>query len=278
MNFQITCLNNDTVGMDKGMWGEHGVSYLVEHGQDRILFDTGTSWEIVAHNIKTLDLPPEGISHIVLSHGHYDHTGGLMGALDWISGPTVVADPLLFNRKISRNPKTGEEHEIGIPHSREKVAEKASLLLTEEAVEIAPGITVTGRIPRNTRYEKTPDYMLVEMEDERKQDIMLDDRSIVLETEKGLVLLTGCCHAGLINTLQYVRSRFQQPVYAAIGGIHLVGASQERIERTIEALATDFPLAEMYFNHCTGLPATIALTNAFGERVKPCLAGSQLEF
>ncbi len=278
MIFRITCLNNDAVGMDSGMWGEHGISYLIEKGDSRILFDTGTSWEILAHNLDKKNLSLSSISHIVLSHGHYDHTGGLLWVLSQTQKPTLVADSLIFNQKYARRDNSDKLIEIGIPYTRQQIEEKAHLLLTDEMVEILPGITVTGRIPRLTSFEKAPQSMLVEMNGEMQPDTLQDDRSIVLQTEKGLVLLTGCCHAGLINTLTEIRSRFAKPIFAITGGIHLVGANAERVQKTIDALRDEFKPAEMYFNHCTGHDAIIALSNAFGEQVKPCLAGAVLEF
>ena len=196
MTFRITCLNNDTVRMDKGMWGEHGVSYLIEKDNDRILFDTGTSWEIVKHNLKEMGIQLNDVTQIVLSHGHYDHTGGLMGALEQIQQPRLVADPLIFNKKFSRNLDTGELHEIGMPYACELVQDKASLLLTREPVALRPGMTVTGRVTCQTGFEQTPQNMLVEVDGALEQDTLPDDRSMILATDKGLVLLTGCCHAG----------------------------------------------------------------------------------
>jgi 7,8-dihydropterin-6-yl-methyl-4-(beta-D-ribofuranosyl)aminobenzene 5'-phosphate synthase len=106
----------------------------------------------------------------------------------------------------------------------------------------------------------------------------MDDRSIVLNTEKGLVLLCGCCHAGIINTLNYVRSISRQKIHAVIGGIHLVGAKPTRIDSTLGELQNIFQPDEMYFNHCTGRQAIVALTQTFGERVKPYVAGQELVF
>ena len=278
MRIRITCLINDSVGMEGFFWGEHGVSYLIETGGRYLLFDTGSSWEVLHHNLQQLKLNLNDISYIVLSHGHYDHTGGLMGVLSQSHYPTIVADPLLFNRKVSRNSETGEMREIGIPHSRVQVEALADLHLTIEPAEVLPGVTVTGRIPRLTNFEPTPPHMLTEVEGRLEPDWLLDDRSMVVDLGDRLVLLSGCCHSGLINTLLYVETMFGKPLATVAGGIHLNGAKPERIERTIGALQTHFQPDLLYFNHCTGLEATAALMNVFGERVKPFLVGTVLEY
>jgi 7,8-dihydropterin-6-yl-methyl-4-(beta-D-ribofuranosyl)aminobenzene 5'-phosphate synthase len=110
-------------------------------------------------------------------------------------------------------------------------------------------------------------------------DPIPDDRSLVLQTEKGLVLLLGCCHAGLINTLYYVRDQFAQPVRAVLGGSHLKPAGAQQLERTIQVLQQEFDSVEVCaLNHCTGFDALAALRQVWGRRVQPLLAGNVLEF
>lgn len=278
MNLRISCLANDSVGMDRPFWGEHGASYLIEAGEKRILFDTGTSWEILQHNLNELHMDLNGVSQVILSHGHYDHTGGLMGVLQHTDHPVLLGDPLVFNRKISRNPENGQEHDIGLPYTRAQVEALADVRLSKEAVDVLPGIRVTGRIPRVTGYEQIPPHMLIELDGGMQPDPLLDDRSVVIDLGGSLVLLCGCCHAGIINTLMYVDAMYHKPLKAVIGGIHLSGAKPERIERTVQELRTRFVPEKLHFNHCTGLHATAALLNAFGDQVDPCLAGAQLEY
>ena len=278
MKLRISCLANDSVGMDKPFWGEHGASYLLETNGARILFDTGTTWDILQHNLKILDLNLGGVSQVILSHGHYDHTGGLLGVLQHTQHPLLLGDPLVFNRKVSRNSKTGQDHEIGVPHSRHQLEELSEVRLSVEPVEVLPGIMVTGRIPRLTDYEHIPPSMLAEIDGTLQPDPLLDDRSIVIDLGDSLVLLCGCCHAGIINTLMYTDDLYHKPFKAVIGGIHLSGAKAERIERTVQELKHRFKPEMLHFNHCTGLQATASLINAFGDRVDPCLSGSQLEY
>jgi 7,8-dihydropterin-6-yl-methyl-4-(beta-D-ribofuranosyl)aminobenzene 5'-phosphate synthase len=275
---QITCLDNDCVSMRGGFWGEHGLSFLIEIADCQILFDTGTSAEILSHNLDILDKDLHTVTHLVLSHGHRDHTGSLEWALQKTNSPTLVADPLVFENKVFRNKKSGEIRSIGSPITRDQAALRASLMLTAEEFQVAPGVYVTGRIPRRTEFEKIPNEMLVERDGVVSPDSLEDDRSIVITGDRGLVVVCGCCHAGLINTLLYVREHHTGAIHAILGGIHLVGASHDRIESTIHSLKYDFKPETLYLNHCTGNEAYFALQAAFGEAVKPYPAGMILEF
>jgi 7,8-dihydropterin-6-yl-methyl-4-(beta-D-ribofuranosyl)aminobenzene 5'-phosphate synthase len=108
--------------------------------------------------------------------------------------------------------------------------------------------------------------------------MFMDDRSVVLDSEKGLILVCGCCHAGIINTIMHVKKIYQKPVCSVIGGIHLHGANEERISKTLERIRDNFNIESFYFNHCTGDEAYAAFKCELGTRVKPFLAGDRLEF
>jgi 7,8-dihydropterin-6-yl-methyl-4-(beta-D-ribofuranosyl)aminobenzene 5'-phosphate synthase len=275
---QITCLDNDCVAMRGGFWGEHGLSFLIESPDCQVLFDTGTSSEILSHNLGRFEKDLHSISHLVLSHGHRDHTGGLDWVLTEAHSPKLIGDPQVFENKVSRNKDSGEIRSVGSPLSRDQAALRSTLMLTAEEFRIARQVYVTGRIPRITDFEKIPDEMLVEKDGVLEPDQLPDDRSMVITTDSGLVVVCGCCHAGLINTLLYIREHHPGSIHAILGGIHLKGASPDRIERTIQALSDDFKPEHLYLNHCTGDEAYFALQAAFGECVKPCPAGTVLEF
>jgi 7,8-dihydropterin-6-yl-methyl-4-(beta-D-ribofuranosyl)aminobenzene 5'-phosphate synthase len=275
--FSITCLVNDHVNMEGGFWGEHGLSMLIESHEVCLLFDTGTSADILSHNLRVLKRDLKDVTHIVLSHGHYDHTGGLQWVLSQVSSPQIIADPATFDKKFSREEKKAAVS-TGSPLSREQVEKSGNLHVTVEPYRIAPNITVTGWIPRLTTYETTPSTFYIEAEGKLEHDQVLDDRSIVLETERGLVLVCGCCHAGLINTLMHIKESFNRPILAVVGGIHLIGASANRISKTQSALRDEFSPESLHLNHCTGDEAYTSMKCLMGTRVKPFLAGDRLEF
>jgi 7,8-dihydropterin-6-yl-methyl-4-(beta-D-ribofuranosyl)aminobenzene 5'-phosphate synthase len=279
MNTQlrITCLVNDSVMLYSKFWGEHGLAFLIETDTDTVLFDTGTSPEILAHNLEILNRDLSQVHNIVLSHGHTDHTGALDWALARTENPRLIAAPGVFTERFST--LDGSFSSIGMPLSRAEVEERSKLTLTEETFTIAAGIALTGDVPRRNTYELPDRRMMVKQDDSYVVDTFIDDRSLVLDTPDGLVLLAGCCHAGIINTLDYVRSTFNRPVVAVVGGIHMKGAGQERIERTIETIQRDYPtIVHFYLNHCTGDEAVRAFEQAFGERVSACPAGLEMVF
>jgi 7,8-dihydropterin-6-yl-methyl-4-(beta-D-ribofuranosyl)aminobenzene 5'-phosphate synthase len=275
---KITCLVNDSVNMDSGCWGEHGLSFLIETPHNNILFDAGSSPEILAHNLKTLKIKLDTVSYLVLSHGHYDHTGALEWLLGEMKSPSVIADPGTFDLKYYQSQGDKKLHSIGSPLSRKQIELKAKLHVTVEPYTIAEGIYLTGWIPRVTDFENVPKHFVTEQEGELVPDNFLDDRSLVLDTDKGLILVCGCCHAGIINTILHVRKIYAKPVYSVVGGIHLFGATEERISKTLGRIRDTFNIHSYYFNHCTGDEAYAAFKCELGTRVKPFLAGDHLEF
>jgi 7,8-dihydropterin-6-yl-methyl-4-(beta-D-ribofuranosyl)aminobenzene 5'-phosphate synthase len=274
--FRISCLDNDSVKIFNSFWGEHGLSFLVERDDRMILFDAGTTAAVMDHNLRLFEKDQSGVSHIVLSHAHYDHTGGLDWVLDQTQNPILVADPDLYLERISS--RDGQIKPTGIPVKKEKVESRSQVVITTELCRIGEGITVTGRIPRLNPYEKGNPKMLIRRGGELETDNFIDDRSLVLEVEDGLVVLLGCCHAGLINTLVYVKERFSAPIKAVIGGTHLLEASPEQLAWTIGELKEKFQPEQMFLNHCTGFNAMVAFRNALGSKLHEMPAGEVLEF
>lgn len=274
---RITCLVNDYVMLYQKFWGEHGLAFLVETGEDTVLFDTGTSEEILAHNLAELETDLSVVKNIVLSHGHTDHTGALEWTLAHTHRPRLIAAPGVFTGKFST--LDGEFSPVGILLTEEEVTAQSELILTEELYTVVPGVFVTGDVPRRNNYELPDSRMMVADGDGYAVDTFVDDRSLVLDTPEGLVVLAGCCHAGIINTLDYVRETFARPVSAVVGGIHMKGASEERITKTIETIRSSYPtISAFYLNHCTGEEAIRAFEAAFPGQVHPCPACLQMAF
>lgn len=275
----IQCLLENSVQRGSGLWGEHGVAFMIETPAGRILFDTGQSGEVLVHNAALMDIDLGQIDALVISHAHYDHTGGLERFLEFARpGIPLFAAPGLFQERFTR--KDDRSNAIGLKLSRSQLSHSVDLRLNADPVEILPGVWTTGEIIDRSEFEgRSPNHYTYE-NGEWQPDPYRDDLSLVLETKDGLVVLCGCCHAGLLNTLAQIQRVFSRRIKAVIGGTHLTSATQADLNHAIDVLRGDGQetAIDLYPNHCTGERAYFALAQAFGSRVQPCPAGTVLAF
>lgn len=273
---RITVLVENTAsGHD--LLAEHGLAFWIEFGRHRVLFDTGQG-NVLSGNAHQLGVRLELTDAVILSHGHYDHTGGLPNLLQTRPRPKVYAHPAAFQSKYARN-TDGTVRNIGIPSLDEsKVRQKAhELIWTNGPTEICPGLFVTGKIPRVTDFEDTGGPFFLDQQC-HQPDPLIDDQAVYFDSSEGTVVLLGCAHAGVINTLQYIRQLTDhKPIHALMGGMHLMNASRERIHRTVESLE-QFEIDLLAPAHCTGMVATTELCTAFANTCLPCAVGATMEF
>jgi 7,8-dihydropterin-6-yl-methyl-4-(beta-D-ribofuranosyl)aminobenzene 5'-phosphate synthase len=267
----ITCLTENSAQRGSQYWGEHGLAFLIETDQGRVLFDTGQTDTVLLHNLGILKRSLHEIDAVALSHAHNDHTGGLPTVLARRPGLPVYANPDIGRPRYSMRDE--RYRYIGLPLPMDALAQMADLRLSAEPAQILPGVWTTGEIRERPDVDGSSPRHKVPGSDGWQADQYLDDLSLVLETPSGLVLLCGCCHAGLLNTLAHVRRMFSGEIIAVVGGTHLESVAGSVLEHVVTQLR-GYGSLRYYLNHCSGERAFVALTQAFGERqVQPFPAG-----
>ncbi|MDH7598252.1 MAG: MBL fold metallo-hydrolase [Sedimentisphaerales bacterium] len=275
-NIRITVLVEDS-SPRLDLVAEHGLSIWVEAYGLKILFDTGQSNAFLA-NGRRLGIPVESADALVVSHGHYDHTGGLryLGDMDLPSG--IFLHPAALQARFRR--LDGPAHKpIGMPpaarRSIERMAEK--VIYTNGPHPITRQIGITGQIPRQIPFEDVGGPFFLDPHLTRL-DQVLDDQAMWIQTGKGLIVILGCAHAGVVNTIQTIKALTGfQDFRAVIGGMHLTSASTEGLEATTEALQA-FDIQAIMPCHCTGPEATGFMARKLGSLVKPIATGSEILF
>ena len=254
------------------------MSVLIEESDKVTLFDTGQSGEVLLHNMQELNIDPHRITKIVLSHGHYDHTGGLQALLALIGPRPIYGHPDIFNPRFSER-LDGSLKPVDMPVSKADLTD-VSWHLDAQPIGVTDSVFTTGEIPRVESLEDAGDERLKVCSsstcDTLIKDPLKDDMSLVVKTSKGLVILLGCCHAGVINTLNHIEQTFPgQEIVAMMGGTHLAKASEARLKATEKRIAN---MPKIGFSHCTGLPVSARFLTRFPEQAFVFQVGSTLEF
>lgn len=270
VSLKVTILVDNHAG--PGLTSEHGLAFWIETGSTNILFDTGQGTALEP-NAAALGVDLAAAHLVVLSHGHYDHTGGLPLVLGKAAQARVHCHPGVFGPRFSI--RDGAARAIGMPAPAQaalKALPRLRLAQETRGVRWSEHLGLTGAVPRRAPFEDTGGPFFLD-DGGRQPDPIDDDQAMWARTRDGLVVITGCCHSGLLNTLERVRAvAGAGRIHAIIGGFHLSAASEHRMAKTIEGLRAHDP-ARLIPCHCTGDGAVAALQAAFGDRVTPGATG-----
>lgn len=269
-NLKITTLS--TMLANRGI-GEWGYSALVEVDGKQILFDTGRRPETVLNNAEELGIDLSKVEDVFLSHNHGDHTGGLLTLRERLKtqNPKAisrihVAEGIFAQRVNFRNRMLEKKEQLE--------AQGVEFIVYKENIELFPGVWITGPIERKHPEKNYGGKWKIATKDGEKIDNIPEDQSLVINTKKGFVVIAGCGHAGIINTLEHTKSKIQdQNTYAIIGGFHLVSATDQQLEWTAEHLS-QFGVEKILGAHCTGINSLYALKQLLDLKREDAVVGS----
>lgn len=277
MDLRITTLIENNPDDKNELCFEHGLSLLIEADGKRILFDTGQSGDFIK-NAGALNQNLENLDFVIISHGHYDHSGGFEKLIENVKKvPKLVVGEEFFRPKY----KTVSENEYkfnGVSFSEDYISEKEILLnkVKEDIVYLTEHIIVFHHFKQSNDFEKRNSKFFYKENSHYSADEFDDEISLGIVTEKGLVVILGCSHVGVVNILNTIQERVSSPIYAVIGGTHLVEASAERIQKTIESLK-NMKIQLVAVSHCTGEDGIRSIGREFKEKFLYNNTGKMIE-
>ncbi len=284
-SLRVVVVIEDTVPYESGLLGAHGISFYIEAKNEdaimRVLFDVGQSPDALISNMQKLNINLQDIDAIVLSHCHYDHTRGLVRIIESIGKEEIriIAHPSIFRLNFITQPYLRHVG-MDMTDSKERIEEAGGRpFLTSDPLELMGGLMTTGEVQRVTDFEDVGIDLKTISDGKIVEDKMMDDISLVAcVKDKGIVVMTGCSHAGIVNIVRHaVRLAGVEQIAGIMGGFHLIEASEERITKTVKALK-EFNISMISAGHCTGKRAQQELRAAFGDRWKDMGSGVEYRF
>ena len=274
---KITVLVTNVAGDPHLGDGEWGYSALVEVDGHKILYDTGASSDMVLKNAKALNIDLSDVEDVVLSHNHWDHVGGLMSLRRELSKTNpramsrVHVGARIFEPRLN---EAGEDHNGLRLIKAEYLSTGGVFIIHDKPTELYPGVWLTGPVPRpNAEKNWSPGLSLVTAQG-RVEDNVPEDSALVFDTNEGIVILTGCGHAGIINIVEFARSiAGNKPLLAVIGGLHLFDALDQTLVWTGAKLKS-YRIENLLAGHCTGIEATYRLRESTGLNRKTAVVSA----
>ncbi len=277
---KLTVLVDNNTLIDRYFYGEPGACYFIEDENKRILFDVGYS-DVFIKNTQKMQINLLDVDFLILSHGHLDHTWGLdplirlyteatIEKIDY-KQPTLIAHPSIFSSKTLRGMK-----EAGSIVSEKKVSRHFQVELSKDPVWLTERLVFLGEIERKNDFEAKKPLGKVMKDDNTEDDYLMDDSVLVYKSARGLVIITGCSHAGICNVAEYAQKVCEDDrIIDIIGGFHLQNPAAELLQRTLEYMKALRP-TEVHACHCTDLKSKIALSHVVN--LKEVGVGLKLEY
>lgn len=254
LTIKITTLIENSLGENQGLQNEHGLSFFIDIGGSKgqkILYDTGQTGKFIA-NAHKLGVNLSTTDKVVLSHSHYDHTGGFVDFIkNYGSNFELYVGSGFFMPKYADD--KGKWKFLGNNFDQKDLADKGIKVkeLSEDTTELVQGVYIMKNFTQTNTFEKTSSRFYIHDGNNYKQDLFTDEVVLVLEAKAGLIVPLGCSHPGVINILETIQGRLNKPLHCVMGGTHLVGASKERLDKSIKYLRS-LNLPFLSLSHCTG--------------------------
>jgi 7,8-dihydropterin-6-yl-methyl-4-(beta-D-ribofuranosyl)aminobenzene 5'-phosphate synthase len=270
---KINCVVDNRAGFKSDLYAEHGFSLLVEGNDKNLMVDTGKTPTVLERNMDLMGIT--SVDSVLISHGHNDHTGGIPAIND--SKINIKCNKAkFFMHPEALLPKFAVEDKnqryIGFP---EIDTETLNLEWVTENTQINDDMWIFNQVEDHSGFEPIPEYLMVMENGKCLPDGFKDELNLVIKTENGLVVISGCAHRGIVNILYSVREYFQDDIYGVIGGSHLMDAPLERTRKTVESFKKLNPEI-IALGHCTGFDALCRFKKEFEEKFIPLESGAEI--
>lgn len=279
MSLKITTLIENLPGMDKNLQFEHGFSVWIETEGKRVLFDTGQSGAFLK-NAGVLGIDVSRADMVVLSHGHYDHTGGVPELMSLLKNRTPVYVGKEFFSLKYKLLEDGTWKYNGNPFEKVLLTGEGPAqvcCVNSEITRLSESLYLFKNFARENEFETVNPKFFVKTENGYEQDLFQDEIALGINTEEGLVLVVGCSHVGIVNILEHVKKYCKLPVAAVIGGTHLVEAGEHRLKETVKAFR-EHGVKTVAVSHCTGDAGMMLLQKEFPKGFVLNNTGNVMEF